>query len=236
MILRVSEARDLGDIDRYAFYDHMKTYTAAPPDVLRCDEKNIREYAVPNVCGVIITTNHHSDGIYLPADDRRHFVAWSELTKEDFTPACWSELWGWYSSGGIGHVAAYLASLDLSDFDAKAPPSKTPAFWTIVDANRAPEDAEMADVLDKLQRPEAITLSDLAEYAEPAFADWLRDRRNSRQVPHRMEEAGYVPVRNDGQKDGRWKVGGKNQVVYAKRELCLRDRIDATRMLVEAAR
>src|SRR5215813_5765367 len=72
VILRVSEARDLGDIDRYAFYDHMKVYTAAPPDVLRCDEKNLREYSVMNVCGVIITTNHKADGIYLPADDRRH--------------------------------------------------------------------------------------------------------------------------------------------------------------------
>src|SRR5262245_34156277 len=35
VILRISEARDLGEFDRYAFYDHMKAYTAAPPDVLR---------------------------------------------------------------------------------------------------------------------------------------------------------------------------------------------------------
>jgi hypothetical protein len=58
VILRVSEARDLGDLDRYAFYDHTKIYTAAPPDVLRVDEKNLREYVVWNVCGVILTTNH----------------------------------------------------------------------------------------------------------------------------------------------------------------------------------
>lgn len=31
VILRVSEARDLGDVDRYAFYEHLKVYTAAPP-------------------------------------------------------------------------------------------------------------------------------------------------------------------------------------------------------------
>ena len=49
VICRVSEARDLGDVDRYAFYDHLKTYITAPPDVLRVDEKNIREYSVPNV-------------------------------------------------------------------------------------------------------------------------------------------------------------------------------------------
>src|SRR5262249_26777309 len=52
VILRISEARDLGDVNRYQFYDHMKAYTAAPPDVLRVDEKNIREYAVLNCCGV----------------------------------------------------------------------------------------------------------------------------------------------------------------------------------------
>ena len=34
--------------------------------------------------------------------------------------------------------------------DPKAPPPKTPAFWDIVDASRAPEDAELADVIDAL--------------------------------------------------------------------------------------
>ena len=97
VILRVSEARDLGETNRYAFYEHMKVFAAAPPDVLRCDEKNLREHSVMNVCGVIITTNHKTDGIYLPADDRRHYVAWSDLTKEDFVDDYWRNLWGWYS-------------------------------------------------------------------------------------------------------------------------------------------
>lgn len=109
VILRVSEARDLGDVDRYAFYDHMKVYTAAPPDVLLCDEKNIREHAVPNVTGVIITSNHKTDGIYLPADDRRHFVAWSTLSKEDFEADYFRALYRWYEAGGNRHVAALLA-------------------------------------------------------------------------------------------------------------------------------
>jgi hypothetical protein len=36
---------------------------------------------VPNVCNVVITTNHKLDGLYLPENDRRHFMAWSERTK-----------------------------------------------------------------------------------------------------------------------------------------------------------
>jgi hypothetical protein len=228
VILRISEARDLGDIDRYGFYDHLKVYTAAPPDVLRCDEKNLREHAVLNVTGVIITTNHKMDGIYLPADDRRHYVAWSAAQRDDFDDGYWRTLWGWYEKGGIGNVAAYLATIDLSGFDPKAPPPKTAAFWDIVSANRAPEDAEIADILDKLNNPSAVTVSDLIVYATEDFGAWLGDRRNSRQIPHRLEAAGYVAVRNDADKhDGNWRVCGKRQVIYAKRELTVRDRLAA---------
>lgn len=42
VILRVSEAHDLGELDRFGFYECLKTVEAAPPDVLRCDEKNLR--------------------------------------------------------------------------------------------------------------------------------------------------------------------------------------------------
>ena len=65
VLLRISEARDLGEINRYAFYDHLKSIIAAPPDTLRIDEKNIREYAILNLVGVVITTNYKG-GIYLP--------------------------------------------------------------------------------------------------------------------------------------------------------------------------
>jgi hypothetical protein len=92
VILRVNEGRDLGDVDRYTFYEHMKLYIAAPPDVLRVDEKHLREYNVINCCGVVITTNYKTDGIYLPDDDRRHFVAWSDRNKEDFQLKYWNDL------------------------------------------------------------------------------------------------------------------------------------------------
>jgi hypothetical protein len=240
VILRVSEARDLGDVNRFQFYDHLKAYTAAPPDVLRVDEKNLREYSVLNCCGVIITTNHKADGIYLPADDRRHYVAWSNLTKDDFVASYWTDLWGFYADGGNRHVAAYLAELDLSGFDPKAPPPKTAAFWDIVDASRAPEDAELADVLDHLGQPNghgsyiwpnATTLARVQNAATGDFETWIKDRKNRRQIPHRFEQCGYVPVRNDAANDGLWVINGKRQVVYAKAELSLRDRLVAARKL-----
>ena len=257
VVLRVSEARDLGEVNRYSFYDHLKAIIAAPPDVLRVDEKHLREYCVPNVCGVIITTNHKTDGIFLPADDRRHYVAWSELTKDDFEAEYWTKLYRWYDQGGDRHVAAYLASLDLAGFDPKAPPPKTQAFWDIVDANRAPEDAELADVIDALAMkdqdgkpipgsPVAFTLAAVLRKAEaltPAtktkdgqavpgtFAAWLGDRRNRRQIPHRFEQSGYTPVRNDAAKDGLWKVGDARQVIYALACRSFRDRLVAAKLV-----
>jgi hypothetical protein len=231
VILRVSEARDLGEVNRFSFYDHLKAYTAAPPDVLRVDEKNVREHAVLNCCGVIITTNHKTNGIYLPADDRRHFVAWSDLTKDDFLPDYWKALWGWYENGGYEHVAAYLAALDLRSFDAKAPPPKTPAFWEIVDANNASEEAEINDVLDRMGRPAATTIFRITAQADAELADWLDDRKNRKAIPHRLEKCGYVRVRNENAHDGLWRLNDRRQAIYAKCELTPIDRLKAASQL-----
>lgn len=229
VILRISEARDLGDVDRYTLYDHLKVYEAAPPDVLRVDEKHLREYSIFNVCGVIITTNHKIGGLYLPADDRRHYVAWSDVSKDDFEPGYWTRLYRWFDEGGRAHVAAFLREYDLSGFNPKAPPPKTAAFWDLVDADRAPEDAELADALDRLGNPLVVTLEDLTSPYSTAFSEWLKDRKNGRQVSHRMQAAGYVPVRNDCAKDGLWKCNGRRQVIYGRHDLALRDRLAAAR-------
>ena len=159
-----------------------------------------------------------------------------EQAKEDFNAAYWKKLWGWYEAGGDQHVAAYLMSLDISDFDPKAPPPKTPAFWAIVDANRAPEEAELADVLDKLGNPDAVTLADVINASDYGsdFGYWIKDRKNRRAIPHRFNTAGYAPVRNDARDGGLWVVGGVRQVVYAKKSLAVRDRLKAVGALQRA--
>ena len=234
VILRMSEARDLGDMTRYEFYERTKIYCAAPPDVIRVDEKNLREYAIPNVCGVVITTNYKTNGIYLPADDRRHFVAWSELNKEDFQEDYWRDLWAWYAGGGFGHVAAYLASIDLSDFDPKAPPPVTEAFRAIVAANMAPEDAEMADTLDRLGSPAAVTLLQIREKATSfEFERWLADRKNQRVIPFRFEQCGYARVHSPTTKSGLWVVKNIRQAIYARADLSLREQLAAAQKLAQ---
>ena len=230
VIMRVSEARDLGTSDRFAFYEAMKTYVAAPPDALRIDEKFTPEYMVPNVCGVIYTSNHR-DGIPLPEDDRRHFVAWSGLSKESFPEDYWRGLYGWFAAGGNEAVAGHLATLDLAGFDPKAPPPRTVAFHEIVGGSRAPETNDMLDALDALGSPGVLTLSSLEAGASLPFAEWLRDGKNARQVQYRMGDCGYIRVQNPDAQNGRWRIGGAKQTVYGKREIPEDERLSAARSL-----
>jgi hypothetical protein len=233
VILRISEARDLGEFDRFAFYDHAKAYIAAPPESLLVDEKHLREYYIPNVCGVIITTNHKTDGIYLPEEDRRHHVSWSERTKEGagYQGDYFKKLWKWYDGGGFQNVAAYLHTRDISKFDPKAPPPKTQAFWAIVGANRSPEEPELADALDRLQRPAALTLTDIVEHedTDSELSMWLTSRGFRRIIPYRMEKVGYVQVRNEDAEDGLWVIGGKRQTIYVKTELSHAEQVRAAK-------
>ena len=220
VIMRISEARDTGEVDRYQFYEHTKVYIAAPPDVLRIDEKNLKEYAIFNVIGVIITTNHKTDGLYLPHNDRRHYVAWSEKNKEDprFRGDYWNQIWSFYSNGGIAHVAACLCQHNISGFDPKAPPPKTAAFWAVADSNRSPEEPELDDLLDAIGRPDAVTLATIQAKSTGDFGEWIRDRKNRRIIPHKLESLRvrikFLPIFSDG---GSMKRGPKQQLPEIKR-------------------
>jgi hypothetical protein len=131
------------------------------------------------------------------------------------------------------------SGLDISSFDPKAPPPKTPAFWDISDANRAHEDAELADAIDKMGNPDAMTLSqikDAAARTNSDFFSWISDRKNRRAMPHRLERCGYVPVRNAADKsDGQWKIDGSRVTVYARKALSLKERLGAAAALAAAS-
>ena len=92
----------------------------------------------------------------------------------------------------------------------------------------------MADVLDTMGNPDATTLARLVFAAGgKEIEGWLRDRKNRRLIPHRLEQCGYVPIRNDCNKIGLWVINGERQVVYAKNTLSIRDMLKAARKLAD---
>jgi hypothetical protein len=255
VVLRISEARDSGDagkgrIDRYALHDHLKPVLASPPEAFRINRKHVQEFAGFNVVGVIITTNHQ-DALYLPEDDRRLLVANSPCKTDEFSAAFFDRFYHWYyaEGGGIGHVIAFLREYDLAQFNAYAAPPKTAGFWNMVAADQGTEHGELLDAIDALgkeardkaarergepvkddapfERPEALTLGDLASKAPGA--EWLTDRKQSRAIPHRLRRCGYerVPNPNAERSSGMWCINGKRTMIYARADLSPTNRLAA---------
>lgn len=242
IVLRINEAHDLGEsgrFDRYAFYERLKVYAAAPPDVLPTVDKYIRRFYVPNIVSCILTTNHKSGGIHLPDDDRRHLVCWTERTKEEFSKEFWTARWNWLLyEGGASHVAAWLAQRDLSAFNAAAIPHQTAAFYEIVHASLAPEEAELADALDELgerqsdgtvKRRDVCLLEMIRTTKTGAALEWLTDKRSRRAVPLRMEKCGYLAVRHPTNQRGLWRINGKRMMLYARSDLRPDERLEAAK-------
>jgi Family of unknown function (DUF5906) len=237
LIVRLNEARDVGEqgtVDRYRLYDHMKDLLAAPPNTIRVNEKYINEYFILNRSAMVITTNYR-DALYLPPDDRRHYVAFSERRGEEFPAAFWNEFWGWYEDGGFAHVAALLYQHDLSGFDPKAEPPKTDAFRYMVSADLTSEYSDIADTIDRLknadgQRPDALTIAELIVVAPEL--EWLRTLKMRRVMRRRLEDNGYAIVVNpDAKTDNMWAIDGKRQAIYARAELNQTQRLIAARKL-----
>jgi hypothetical protein len=137
---------------------------------------------------------------------------------------------------GFAHVGAYLQKLDISNFDPKAPPPKTNAFWEIVNSNRSTDEAELSDIFEQLGNPAAVVVDTVVAKARElnlhSLAMWMEDRKNRSVIPIRFEKCGYTAVQNEASaSDGLFKIGMHRKVVYARSNLSQRQRLDAANTL-----
>jgi hypothetical protein len=248
VICLINEAQDFGDQDRYAFYNRTKPWLGGTASgVLMVANKYVKAHPVVDVLGVIITTNHKVRGLYLPDDDARHYIAWSNRTWDDWGFAdletldreYFKPLYEWYASGGIEAVASYLTTLDVSAFSPTAPPPKTDAWHEIVNAYADPHKNKLTAIIEKLGNPPAVTTADVSAADAHGDLDWLTPKgRNT--VPAQMEDAGYVAQRNPDNKRGRWQIGPKDSrrelYIYVQAKLGKDDRLRAAREVFDRDR
>jgi hypothetical protein len=223
VILQISEIKDTGTadgdhIDRFSLYDHLKDLIAAPPPVLHYVDKYLRGYDVTNCVGVVMTTNHGLGSIFVPDTDRRLYVAWTDFDgRKAFSDQYWKDFWYWYENeGGFGYVAAYLHTLDVSDFNPKARPPQTDAWKRMVRHDQPVEESELADTIDALGRPDALIVAELV--AHDVKLAWMDEPKSRRSVPHRLGRCGYVSCEAE-QNRGQWRINNRRHTVYVKREL-----------------
>jgi hypothetical protein len=201
VICRISEAKDLGDFNRYNFYEATKVLIAASPDTVLVNSKYRPLIYIANVTLAVITTNHRVGAMYLPRDDLRHYVCWSEAKFEDFDKDYFNELFDWYDNeNGCAIVADYLLKRDLSRFNPKAPPKLTPAFWAMVDRRHGVVESErrfrQLAARPKEQSPNAASIRAMRICCVPQRGQQTRgDVGNRRQTPNCLRPTRIVQSR-----------------------------------------
>lgn len=170
-------------------------------------------------------------GYDIPRDD---------VNKDEF----WKGYYHHLKLGADYHVVAYLQQPELiAGFNPGATPRHTAAWYAVVAANRDPQDNELLDLLDVMgpdaswlgaQPPDALTIAQITSHPDcsSGVSDFFSSPKNSRAWSHRLERAGYVSVDNPDAKDSLWRVAGRRQVIYAKREYARTDAITAARALM----
>ena len=130
---------------------------AAPPDMLRINIKYVPQYYIAERHrGDRSRPTIRIDGLYLPPDDRRHYVGGTEITKEDFEKKDPILAEFWRGTRAAGSPTWWpICRVRPAAFDPKKPPEKTAAFWRMVDSGVASEVPELRDALDRLGKKDA---------------------------------------------------------------------------------
>lgn len=217
-LVRISEAANLGDMNKWAFNEKIKVLIAGNPDYLPVNQKYGHKFSMRIFCGVIITTNHLASGIYIPEGDRRYDVIESATLEEmgladpEKRAAYFDGLYRWFHfERGASHVAAYLHERDISKFSPTSGQRKTEAHYMVVAMSNA-GDNWLADALQELDNPECVRVDKILAVVEKQGGKATEARGR---LAAAMTRAGYVMHRNAERRDGRWLTHStpKRQVV-----------------------
>jgi hypothetical protein len=191
-VMVVNELRQTDAADRRALENRLKPLIAAPPDLLPINRKGLHPYMALNRLFVLAYSNERS-AIVLPASDRRWFVLWSDAPRMLASES--EALWAWYSAGGFGAVAAWLAARDVSAFQPGACPPMTEAKMILVEQGLSSAESYVCEMA-KMRRGEFATgavggpwhaLVDRLQGAAPAGVKvYLAS------VMHGLKEAGWI--------------------------------------------
>ena len=226
-LVRISEAANLHEMTKWAFNEQTKVLIAGTPDEITINPKYGQKYSVKMFCGVIITTNHLANGIYIPDGDRRYDViaaatlAEMGLSGESERREYFSDLWDWFLEGGNRHVAAYLHAVELGAWSPSSGQRKTQAHRTVV-VSGMQGDGWFLDAIDEIEKI-------LGKEFNCFRIDWLLEVacKAGDMKPHEVrakignvaKRHGFEQLVNPTSKDGRHVIGKKMAVVYKRTQI-----------------
>ena len=83
-----------------------------------------------------------------------------------------------------------------------------------MEANYAPENAELGATIEALGEPDVLTIEQLV--GKNVELAWMTEQKHRRIVPHRMKDCGYSAFLNPDAKSGLWRFGDRRLRLYVK--------------------
>lgn len=214
LMLVVNEVRPTRDeFHATSMYNSLKMLTAAPPEVLRVNDKNVKARYVVNVMRVFLTTNDLI-AMYIPDGDRRLFVLDSRLAQHwhlaEGQPTYFVDMFRWFDAeGGAAAVASWLARRDLAAFDPKSTPERTQGWQSVASSWSAPDDG-VTFALERLGHPDVLFSFELADPQFDFYDEVMGMLKSQRKITQRMFHAGYEIV--TPQQGERWSFRSGDKV------------------------
>ena len=208
VLMIVNEVRpEAEDHKASAFYNILKPYLAAPPELIPLEMKYANRSYIRNVCRAILTTNEPL-GMYIPEEDRRFFVMTSPLAdpkvNKVFSEDYFKDLYAYLNDGGRDAAIRWLLNRDLGAFDAGAPPAMTVGKRAIIDSATQVRSTPASEFVEHHiedcyngKRPQVIFGADLVQWlnAHPGHfddEDIIRKGLSAKNFHFKMDELGYT--------------------------------------------
>jgi hypothetical protein len=143
-ILILNELKEPDAKERRALANKLKPIIAAPPEMLTVNRKGLHPYQMANRVFVLAFSNDPVP-ISLDSQDRRWFCVWSHAPR--MTPQAAEKMWKWYKSGGFAAIGGWLASRNVTAFNAGAPPMMTEFKMNLVEHGMSMAESYLVELM-----------------------------------------------------------------------------------------
>lgn len=218
VMLVINEVRPHNEDHRASgFYNRLKPYLAAPPELLPMEMKQAHIVYVRNVLRVFLTTNDHLT-MHIPPEDRRLFVMHSRLGRDWARPDYFDSMYEYLQGGGMDAVIQWLLCREIGHFKPGATPPITYGKQQIIESTRHVRRDVISDVFDEMcgerSPPMIFFPSDLLDCAFDQ-RNALEAALRGKSLHYRLAELGYTLFRNPEGAEWRAKRSfGNNQVAF----------------------
>ena len=143
-ILILNELKEPDAKERRALANKLKPIIAAPPEMLTVNRKGLHPYQMANRMFVLAFSNDPVP-ISLDSQDRRWFCVWSHAPRMSAPVA--EKMWKWYKAGGFAAIGGWLATRDVTAFNAGAAPMMTEFKMNLVEHGMSMAESYLVELM-----------------------------------------------------------------------------------------